>query len=91
MIFFFHWQTLQAEKKSSKVATKGAKQIVEENVSTLNFYRNMVFAAVAIYLTIMMVFFSFNALEIVSSATKIAPVQILFIQNFNYVFFYIFL
>lgn len=50
--------------KSSKVGTKGSKQIVEENVSTLSFYRNMVFAAVGIYLTIMMVFFEFTTLTI---------------------------
>jgi len=55
---------MAAEKKSSKVATRGAKQIVEENGATLNFYRNMVFVAVGIYLTLMMVFFEFNALEI---------------------------
>ncbi|XP_015602516.1 transmembrane protein 208 isoform X2 [Cephus cinctus] len=50
--------------KSSKVATKGAKQIVEENVSTLSFYRNMVFGAAGIYLTAMMVFFEFTTLTI---------------------------
>ncbi|CAD6244914.1 GSCOCG00013529001-RA-CDS [Cotesia congregata] len=50
--------------KSTKTATKGAKQIAEENVSTLNFYRNMAFGATVFYLTIMMVFFQFTTLSI---------------------------
>ena len=37
------------EKKSGKQATKGQKQIYEENVKTLSFYRNMSFGAVAVY------------------------------------------
>lgn len=37
------------EKKSGKQATKGQKQIVEENVATLSFYRNMSFGAVGAY------------------------------------------
>nr|CAG4635185.1 EOG090X0IGL [Alona affinis] len=37
------------EKKSSKQATKGRKQIVEENAATLTFYRNMSMGAVAAY------------------------------------------
>nr|CAG4649827.1 EOG090X0IGL [Scapholeberis mucronata]SVE93990.1 EOG090X0IGL [Scapholeberis mucronata] len=32
---------MTTEKKSGKQATKGQKQIVEENAKTLNFYRNM--------------------------------------------------
>ncbi|XP_011309806.1 transmembrane protein 208 isoform X1 [Fopius arisanus] len=50
--------------KSTKVATRGAKQILEENVSTLNFYRNMVFIASGVYLVIMIVFFEFTPLTI---------------------------
>ncbi|KAL2718333.1 transmembrane protein 208 [Vespula squamosa] len=50
--------------KKSKVATKGAKQIVEENVSTLNFYRNMIFGALGIYFIFMLVFFEFTTLII---------------------------
>nr|SVE77354.1 EOG090X0IGL [Daphnia lumholtzi]SVE77977.1 EOG090X0IGL [Daphnia lumholtzi]SVE78606.1 EOG090X0IGL [Daphnia lumholtzi] len=46
------------EKKSTKQATKGQKQIVEENVATLSFYRNMSVAAVAIYLLFCGVFWS---------------------------------
>nr|CAG4651471.1 EOG090X0IGL [Simocephalus serrulatus]SVE94610.1 EOG090X0IGL [Simocephalus serrulatus] len=40
---------MTAEKKSGKQATKGQKQIVEENAATLNFYRNMSFGSVTIY------------------------------------------
>lgn len=57
---------LKPPVKSTKTATKGAKQIAEENVSTLSFYRNMAFGATALYLTIMMVFFEFRTLTIVS-------------------------
>lgn len=56
---------LQPPTKSTKVATRGAKQIVEENASTLSFYRNMVFGASGIYLTSMMVFFAFTSFTIV--------------------------
>lgn len=38
--------------QKGKQATKGQKQIVEENAATLNFYRNMVFIANGIYLTV---------------------------------------
>lgn len=37
------------EKKSGKQATKGQKQVYEENVKTLSFYRNMSFGAVGVY------------------------------------------
>lgn len=40
---------MQGEKKG-KVGTKGAKQIVEENVATLKFYRNMSLIACGIFL-----------------------------------------
>ncbi|XP_043465078.1 transmembrane protein 208 [Leptopilina heterotoma] len=53
--------------KSTKTATKGAKQIVEENVSTLKFYMCMIAIAVGIYLTIMMIFFEFTTLAITLS------------------------
>nr|SVE74554.1 EOG090X0IGL [Daphnia barbata] len=46
------------EKKSTKQATKGQKQIVEENVATLSFYRNMSVAAVAFYVSACGVFWS---------------------------------
>ncbi|KAK5640623.1 hypothetical protein RI129_011434 [Pyrocoelia pectoralis] len=41
------------QQKSAKQATKGAKQIVEENVSTLNFYRNMAIGSNAASLIIL--------------------------------------
>nr|XP_050860502.1 transmembrane protein 208 [Vespula vulgaris] len=50
--------------KKSKVATKGIKQIVEENVSTLNFYRNMIFGALGTYFIFMLAFFEFTTLII---------------------------
>ncbi|KAG7211269.1 hypothetical protein KM043_010576 [Ampulex compressa] len=50
--------------KKGKVATKGAKQIAEENVTTLSFYRNMILAALGLRLTIMMLFFEFTMLQI---------------------------
>ncbi|XP_066586272.1 transmembrane protein 208-like isoform X2 [Prorops nasuta] len=50
--------------KKGKVGTKGAKQIVEENMSTINFYRNMIFGATGIYLSFMLVLFEFTTLPI---------------------------
>nr|CAG4650624.1 EOG090X0IGL [Sida crystallina] len=40
---------MTAEKKSGKQATRGQKQIVEENASTLTFYRNMILGALGIH------------------------------------------
>jgi len=37
------------EKKSGKQATKGQKQILEENVATLKYYRYMILIALAIH------------------------------------------
>ncbi|XP_031783750.1 transmembrane protein 208 [Nasonia vitripennis] len=48
--------------KSTKQATRGAKQIVEENVSTLSFYRNMILGAAGTYLIVMSIFFEFTTL-----------------------------
>ncbi|XP_017794258.1 PREDICTED: transmembrane protein 208 [Habropoda laboriosa] len=50
--------------KKTKVATKGAKQIVEENVTTLTFYQNMIIGAIGIYFTVMMLLFNFTTLSI---------------------------
>ncbi|KAI4473606.1 hypothetical protein M0802_016031 [Mischocyttarus mexicanus] len=50
--------------KKSKVATKSGKQIVEENISTLSFYRNMIFGALGIYFIFMIIFFEFTHLII---------------------------
>ncbi|KAK9298298.1 hypothetical protein QLX08_008309 [Tetragonisca angustula] len=49
--------------KKTKAATKGAKQIVEENKTTLNFYQNMIIGAIAIYFTVTMLFFNFSTLS----------------------------
>jgi len=40
---------MTAEKKSGKQATKGQKQIAEENVATLSLYRNMSLISIAVY------------------------------------------
>ncbi|XP_043801443.1 transmembrane protein 208 isoform X1 [Apis laboriosa] len=48
--------------KKTKVATKGAKQIVEENKITLNFYQNMIIGAIGIYFMVTMLFFNFTTL-----------------------------
>ncbi|XP_003487733.1 transmembrane protein 208 [Bombus vosnesenskii] len=49
--------------KKTKAATKGAKQIVEENKTTLNFYQNMIIGAIGIYFTVTMLFFNFTTLS----------------------------
>ncbi|CAG2053884.1 unnamed protein product [Timema podura] len=41
--------------QKGKQGTKGQKQILDENIATLNFYRNMVFIANGIYLIVMCV------------------------------------
>jgi hypothetical protein len=48
----FYQRYLFFQPQKGKQATKGQKQIVEENAATLNFYRNMVFIANGIYLTV---------------------------------------
>ncbi|XP_053994359.1 transmembrane protein 208 [Hylaeus volcanicus] len=65
--------------KKTKVGTKGAKQIVEENRTTLSFYRNMIIGALGIYFIIMMLFFEFTTssitLSIFSGIVYIASYQ----------------
>ncbi|XP_008482423.1 transmembrane protein 208 [Diaphorina citri] len=39
--------------QKGKLATKGQKQIVEDNAATLSFYRNMVYGANGVYLVVM--------------------------------------
>ncbi|PSN35986.1 Transmembrane protein 208 [Blattella germanica] len=51
--------------QKGKQATKGQKQIVEENTATLNFYRNMVFIANGIYLTVTCVFFDAFSMQMI--------------------------
>ncbi len=38
-------------KKKGKEGTRGAKQIAQENIQTINFYRNMILGANGIYFT----------------------------------------
>lgn len=45
-------------QKSGKQATKGAKQIVEENVATLNYYRNMAIISNTLSLIILVFYHS---------------------------------
>lgn len=55
----FRCSWLQGEKKG-KAATKGSKQIVEENVATLKFYRAMSLAACVIFLVVVLLIKSFT-------------------------------
>ncbi|XP_011495349.1 PREDICTED: transmembrane protein 208 [Ceratosolen solmsi marchali] len=57
--------------KSSKQATKGVKQISEENDLTLNFYRNMIIGAHGTYLLIMSIFYELTSVEILLSVISI--------------------
>lgn len=50
--------------KKGKTGTKGAKQIVEENVSTLKFYKRMIAVAAAVHFIVTKCFFEFTALTI---------------------------
>lgn len=45
-------KTISQGEKKGKVGTKGAKQIVEENVATLKFYRNMSLGACGIFIIV---------------------------------------
>nr|CAD7604660.1 unnamed protein product [Timema genevievae] len=47
--------TAASNPQKGKQGTKGQKQILDENIATLNFYRNMVFIANGIYLIVMCV------------------------------------
>lgn len=57
--------------KKTKAATKGAKQIVEENKTTLSFYQNMIIGAVGTYFVLMMLIFTFTTVSIVSFILKL--------------------
>ncbi|TGZ32777.1 transmembrane protein 208 [Temnothorax longispinosus] len=50
--------------KKGKVLTKGAKQIKEENVSTLSFYVYMALGAMGIHFAVTMLLFEFTVLTI---------------------------
>lgn len=51
--------------QKGKQGTKGAKQIVEENVSTLKFYQYMGAGATTVYFLVVFVLFEFNKLTLV--------------------------
>nr|KAG5704538.1 hypothetical protein BaRGS_003849 [Batillaria attramentaria] len=57
-----------------KQGTKGQKQILEENKSTLNFYRNIIVAVNAVYFVINYVFFwdQFTTLSVTMSCLVLA-------------------
>jgi len=54
------------QTKKGKILTKGAKQIKEENVSTLSFYIYMALGAMGIHFAVTMILFEFTTLTIVS-------------------------
>lgn len=62
---------MQGEKKG-KVATKGAKQIVEENVATLKFFRNMSAIACGIFILVVLLLKSFTGTIITMSVITFA-------------------
>lgn len=69
-IFVSEYLTLYSvQTKKGKVLTKGAKQIKEENASTLSFYTNMALGAMGIYFAVTMMLFELTALTIVSSTS----------------------
>ncbi|CAL8101195.1 unnamed protein product [Orchesella dallaii] len=51
-------------QKKGKEGTKGAKQIVEENSTTLSFYRNMIGGALIAYLVLTIIFSEFGGWDI---------------------------
>lgn len=63
---------MSQKQQKGKQGTRGLKQIVEENVHTLSFYRNMVFISNAVFLAVTCVFFdlfsTFNIVMLVLSA-----------------------
>lgn len=66
---------LQPPQKG-KQATKGAKQIVEENKTTLKFYRNMALACSAPTILLSFLLFEISKLTVVSGIIKIpCPAQ----------------
>lgn len=57
---------LKQPQQKGKQGTKGAKQIVEENATTLKFYRNMAMGTTAVYVVLVALLFEFTGLCIVS-------------------------
>lgn len=53
-------------QQKGKQGTKGAKQIVEENATTLKFYRNMAMGTTAVFVIINSILFELTFFSIVS-------------------------
>lgn len=67
IFFLLNNEIIFLQTKKGKALTKGAKQITEENTSTLSFYTNMALGAMGIYFAVTTVLFEFTTLTIVSS------------------------
>jgi len=61
-----------APQAKGKQGTKGAKQIVEENLATLKFYRNMAAGGSTIYLLVTFLLYEFTGLTITMSVISVA-------------------
>jgi len=74
------WYSVQTKK--GKILTKGAKQIKEENVSTLSFYIYMALGAIGIHFAVTMILFEFTTLTIVSRISCLMDTDVmLWLQN----------
>ncbi|XP_037950111.1 transmembrane protein 208 [Teleopsis dalmanni] len=60
-----------APQQKGKQATKGAKQIVEENKSTLTFYRNMGLGSAAASIIVNAIFFEISKVTVIMSILTI--------------------
>nr|CAG4645250.1 EOG090X0IGL [Leptodora kindtii] len=69
------------EKKSAKQATRGQKQIVDENEATIVFYRNMSLVAVAVHIAFCAVFWDNT------SITDIVPISIGIVVHLSCLYF----
>ena len=70
-------------KKKGKTLTRGAKQIAEENVETINFYRNMILGANGIYFLMMtLIGATYNVTEIAMFAVSL----VLYVGCFQFLF-----
>lgn len=56
-------------QQKGKQGTKGAKQIAEENVATLKFYRNLAAGGTAVYLAVSILLFDLTWFSIVSDSS----------------------
>lgn len=68
--------------QKGKQGTKGSKQIVEENIATLSFYRNMIIGSTVIYFSLMAVHsdgYSFS--EVVRDLILHVLIWVLYVQR----------